>query len=304
MNWKRLLLSLIGIALFIFILSRVDIHAIFSTIGNANPWPLLAAVILSIIMVLLKTLRWRTLLKAQKIEYKLRDAFPAYLASCYLGLVTPGKLGDMSRALYLRNDLHLPVGKALSSVILDRLFDLYILILIASYGLFILTPLEGNLALYGIILTVILIIPALALNKRSGKVLGGIVSRFKPQIDQFYSGISMLTTSKLVLPSAITIIAYAICFTQYYLLTLALGLSISFFTLMAYMAIVSLVELMPISIAGLGTRDATLIALFSLQSISAESALSYSLLVLFAFHILGAVLGIIAWQIKPLRITK
>ncbi|GAH55102.1 unnamed protein product, partial [marine sediment metagenome] len=101
-----------------------------------------------------------------------------------------------------------------------------------------------------------------------------------------------------------TLVTYAIFFSQCYLLALSLNLSLSFLDIAVYMAVANLVVLIPVSIAGIGTRDATLIALFSLQGVSAEAALSYSLLVLFTFYICGAAMGAIAWQIKPIKGAK
>ena len=82
-----------------------------------------------------------------------------------------------------------------------------------------------------------------------------------------------------------------------------MNLPLSFIDTGIYMAVISLVVLIPVSIAGIGTRDAALIALFSMNGIAAESALSYSLLILFAFYICTAIMGAIEWQIKPIRIS-
>tara|TARA_B100000427_G_C15460098_1_gene573624 strand:- start:997 stop:1215 length:219 start_codon:yes stop_codon:yes gene_type:complete len=70
------------------------------------------------------------------------------------------------------------------------------------------------------------------------------------------------------------------------------------------MAISNLVSFLPISISGLGTRDATLIFLFSLINIQSELALSYSLLIFFTIFLAGGLFGYFCWWIKPLDFNK
>ena len=69
------------------------------------------------------------------------------------------------------------------------------------------------------------------------------------------------------------------------------------------MAISNLISFIPISISGLGTRDATLIYLFSLIGLKPELAVSYSFLVFIVFFVCGGLMGAVAWWIKPLPIS-
>ncbi len=305
------LIRLLGIILFIFILTRIDPSNVLSTITTANPWYLAAAVVLNIPMVFLKSWRWHSLLKMQDVDYGLSQAFPAYFSGIYLGLATPGRLGELGRVFYLTNDKGLSFGGAFASVLVDRLSDIYLLLLVGGYGFIAFCLLPGGMILSVIILAILLALPLLLLSKRIGKglirlvyqtnLLGRFEEKIDTSVDQFYSGVGGLANPRLTLPLLITLAAYAIFFTQCYLLALSLNFSLSFVDIAIYMAVANLVSLIPVSIAGIGTRDATLIALFSLQGIRAESALSYSLLVLFTFYICGAAMGAIAWQIKPIK---
>jgi len=66
-------------------------------------------------------------------------------------------------------------------------------------------------------------------------------------------------------------------------------------------SIASLLALLPISISGLGVRDATFLALLLPLGVTAELAISYSLLILLVFNVFGGALGAIAWFMKPLK---
>jgi uncharacterized protein (TIRG00374 family) len=311
---KRLwLIRLIGIILLIFVVARVDLSSVASTITKVNLWYLALAIALNIPLIFFKSWRWQSLLKMQDVDYGLRQAFPAYLSGIYLGLVTPGRLGEFSRVLYLTNDKELSLGEAFSSVLVDRLCDIYLLVIVSCFGFITFSP-AGETILAVIVPLLLIAISILFLSRRLGKRLTGLVYKVKlferfrrkidTSVDQFYWGVERITRRKLVFPLLLTLAAYGIYFSQCYLLVLSLNLPLSFFYVAICMAVASLVALIPISISGIGTRDATLIALFSLQNIAAESALSYSLLVLFTFYICGGVMGAVAWQIKPLRTVQ
>ncbi len=64
-------------------------------------------------------------------------------------------------------------------------------------------------------------------------------------------------------------------------------------------AIGSLVTLLPVSISGLGTREAAIIAYLGAQGVTSEGALGFSLLVFFTFYIAGGIIGAAAWWVKP-----
>ena len=312
---KRLwLIRLIGVLLFIFILIRIDLSNVACVLTKVNLWYLALAIVLNIPVIFLKSWRWQSLLKMQGITYPLRQAFPAYFTGIYLGLATPGRLGELSRVFYLTGDKEMSLGGAFSSVVVDRLFDIYLLLILGGYGLIAFSLLAEGTIVAVIILALLLAISLLLLNKRIGKGLmmvvykAKILRRFENRIDtsveHFYSGLEGLAKKELIFPLLLTLAAYAIYFGQCYLFALCLNLPLSFFYVATCMAVATLVALIPVSIAGIGTRDAALVALFSLQGITSESALSYSLLVLFTFYICPAVPGAIAWQIKSIKGTK
>ena len=306
-------IRLLGILLLLFILTQIDLSSVGSVIAKVNLWYLALAIVLNLPVVFLKSWRWQSLLKTQGITYPLGQAFLAYFGGVYLGLATPGRLGDFARISYLTADKELPVGRALSSVVVDRVCDMYLLLLVGGYGLVVFSVLGNRTILAVIILVFLLTICLLLLNGRVGKRLMRMVyktrllrkfeRRLDTSVDQFYSGLERLGKKELILPLLLTLAAYAIYFGQCYLLALSLALPLSLLFVAVCMAVAVLMTMIPVSVAGIGTRDATLIALFSLQGVSAESALSYSLLVLFTFYICGAAMGAIAWQIKPIRVS-
>src|SRR4030095_16224288 len=80
-----------------------------------------------LLFTLAKALRWFGLLRLRGLEYPLGRTLSAYQASACLAFVTPGRVGALARAAYLRRDLGASWATGLASTLLDRAFDLLVL---------------------------------------------------------------------------------------------------------------------------------------------------------------------------------
>jgi hypothetical protein len=308
------LLRLIGILLLLVLVSRIDLHKTRALLSNAR-WDLVGlTVVLNLPLIGFKAVRWRQLMSAQVIRYRFSHAFSAYFGSIFIGLLTPGRLGEFVKALYISQDCGIPMGQAFSSVLADRLFDLYVLFLVGGAALVSLTnEKSGLLMLVGS--TLLLSIPlAIFLNDRAfrwmkaiGLKLGHIGRQmFSPGgwLVEMRDGLQQLTWLWLLAATTLTVVAYIIFFGQCYLLALALGLKIGFVQVSFAVALGSLVTLLPISISGLGTREAAIIAYLGSVGVPAEMALGFSLLVFVTFYVAGGLMGAVAWWIKPVSLAK
>src|SRR3989344_4917472 len=85
------------------------------------------------------------------------------------------------------------------------------------------------------------------------------------------------------------IILYSISF----LIALSIGIKVSFIYFFLFMPIATFVGQMPITISGLGTREAVLISLFGLLGIEATKIFSMSLINIVINGIFPALIGII-----------
>jgi len=306
MNTKKqvfkILGKLIGIALFLAILSRVDLSKIWMILREANLLYILLMVVLVAPMLWIKSWRWRKILNQFSIRITQWTGLKLYSIGMFAGFVTPGQVGDLSKGYYLGKMGH-NMGASLLSVILDRLFDLLVLALVALWGIEIFWRFMGGGVLAGLLIFLVALLSPLILIKKnwrdflldrlfrltagpSGKEDG--LTREKPQVS-FSPGIM-----DVLLMFSVTVIVYAIIFFRYYLLALAVGIHLSFACVTGAMALSSTLALLPISIANIGTRDALLIYLFSGFGISPEMTVAFSTLVLFSF-LLNGIIGLISW---------
>lgn len=311
-------LSLIGPVLLLVLLWQLDTARLLAVIQRADWRLLLLAVALNLPMVLLKSLRWQALMYAQQISYHLGSAYLAYFGSIFIGFLTPGRLGEFVKALHVSRDCRVSIGQAFSSVLVDRLLDFYVLLIVGGSALLSLVVQQnGSLtdSLVGLALLMLLAVVPLAcfLNdgifgfvQQQGKKIGRVGRwLFAPEspLLQLRQGFKQLSWGWLLAGVALTICANGVFFGQCYLLAYTLGLSLSFVQVASAVALGSLITLIPVSISGMGTREATIIAYLGTAGVAAEQALGFSLLVFATFYAGGGLLGAVAWWLKPVPLS-
>jgi uncharacterized membrane protein YbhN (UPF0104 family) len=84
-----------------------------------------------------------------------------------------------------------------------------------------------------------------------------------------------------------------------YLLALTLKIHVSFGLIVACRALIGIVNIIPITINGLGTRDAVLLLALPLSGVSKEAAIALSCL-MFLWLIFSKFFGIFFWLKRPL----
>ena len=310
-NWLRLL----GIALLTFLLYRVDVGRLGGILVSVYPGLLALAILLNVPLIGLKTYRWRLLLRAQGIHYGHGKAILSYFGSIFIGLLTPGRLGEFVKAMYVSQDCGVSSAQAFSSVLGDRLFDLYALLVVGGVALLSLTAWQYSEGALGLVLLALLLTLPLAVFLHEGafsriRTFGSHLGRpgrwlFASQswLLELRDGLRQLSAPWLVAAMGLTVLAYTIFFGQCYLLALAVGLKTNFVQISFAVALGSLVTLLPISISGLGTREAAIVAYLDTAGVPVEVAMGFSLLVFITFYIAGGLMGAVAWWVKPVPLA-
>ena len=85
---------------------------------------------------------------------------------------------------------------------------------------------------------------------------------------------------------------------QCYFLSKLIPLDLPFLDVVFISSIASLVALIPVSVLGIGTRDATIVYFFGKIGIVAAKAIVYSFLMFFSFYMMGTIVGFLCWNSK------
>jgi hypothetical protein len=287
-NWHRPF-SLIGIILFIFILSKTNLGSFLLIFKQAkySYFIFLPISIFSIFFV--QTVKWQRILEIQKLNYNFWYLFRVTIVSTYYALLTPSRVGYFVKIGYLDAS----PGTVGSSVIVDRILDTLVLIGFALIGASLLINQFPNLIFQILIFAFAFFILILFFySKKRAKFLFSFFKKIIPFkfhhslkkiFHDFYDNLPH--QGRLLFPFLLTILTWFLIYSQTYLIARALRISIDFWHFVFYFPIATIVGLIPITISGLGTREAALILLFSQFNVSIESivALSLGALVLTAY---------------------
>lgn len=307
---KSVKLRFLGIIILLFLLMKADWIRIKEILKVADFLILVICMFMTLPMVWIKSERWRSILAVQGHFMKSLDSFLIYMSSIFLGLVTPGRIGEFSKIMYLRKSGVTSSARAFSSVVTDRLFDVFLLFIIAMYGFISLNPFHQSkmFGWVGIILTLLILVGFIgyinifiwAANFFRKVLPSNVFSRFSKWLDLVFCDIKHIQRKSLLWMSILTAISYAIFCLQYYLIADALGISISYINLVPIVAISGLLSMIPITIAGLGTREAIFLYFFGLLGFDFDLTIAFSLSVFFIIYLGAMVLGFLAFWVRPL----
>lgn len=285
--------SIIGIFLFVFILSKSDIIKIIETLVNANPLYISLSFILLGLSLYVRALKWKVLVNFLKKDYSIWQALKTYIIGIAFGLVTPGKAGDLIKVFDLKKVINMDAKQGISLTIFDKIIDTIILFGIGLISVIIIAyrfSTRINLSLIIASLIFFLLALIFLLTKRAGYLLGPLFKIFVPDMlkekikNIYHAFLIVIETARknknFIYYIFLALISWLPLFLMQYIFSLAIGLRISVLYFLLFMPIVFSVGTLPITLLGIGTRDAALILLFSLINISKESMISISLMML------------------------
>ncbi|MBW6451236.1 MAG: flippase-like domain-containing protein [DPANN group archaeon] len=310
---------LLGVLLFIYIIQATGLENILNQIRNINLIYIIPIILLFIPLFFIKALRWKLLTETYNITDSLTNYIKGIMIGNSIGTFTPGRLGDFTRALELKKTSKLALNHSIITIIADRIEDIIILIIMAIFGTLFFAYRFGNseitINLFFVSIT-ILFIMLISITKKNivKKILKPFFNKLIPEkhkdkirinFHEFYAFFNKLSNKKITLLKTLilTLSSWIIIFFQTYLMSQGLNINISYIMILSIMPLVVLIEIIPISISGIGTRDVLMIYLLSFILIAPESAVLLSLGILF-INYLGTVPGFILLMFNNLKINK
>lgn len=306
-KFKKLLsiLSRIGVSviLLIFLFRQVDKKALFEIISNSDKWLMVLAFFIFSSGYILGVYRWQMLLKAVKINLSLKRTIISSAGGIFFSLFLPSTIGgDLVRSVDLAAHTKRP-REVIATVLLDRLSGYVGLVALALLSLAIgwkLVPLKSVLPAVFII-TSILVLGLLVLfnkfayNKVNQFLHSPGAGRIRESIKNLHQEIHIFRRNKKVILKnlGISFLIQLGSPLTFYVIALSLGIKISIVYFFVFLPIIGAITLLPISIGGLGLRDATTIFFFGTIGVTKDLAFAMSLVSFFFIVILSGVGGLI-----------
>jgi uncharacterized protein (TIRG00374 family) len=301
---RRLVPGLIfGFLVFLGLILVGDLQQIRGQVQNFR-WELYPLVLLlTLFNYVLRFFKWHYYLGLVGIkDFPLLSSARLFLAGFPLA-VTPGKVGEALKAVWLERETGLPVSKGISVVLAERISDgLGVLILsilgVIAYPRF----WPGFLIVSGILLVIIIIIqirPAALWLLDLGSRLP-LIHKLSSDLREFYEGSYALFRPKaLITAVSLGTISWLGEGVGFYLVLIGLGISPGWNTLsiavfvLAFSTVIGAVSALP---GGLGAAEASIAGMLALiLNLSRETAASATLLIRFATLWFAVFIGLVIW---------
>ncbi len=276
------------------ILKKVGLEEIAGALKTVNVRWFALALLLMPLQLFLKIYKWRHLLRLNKYPVGFKEAAKSLLGGIGIGIFTPARIGEISRVLYLRGGQRLRLS---GLVVIDRFFDLFVVVALGIGGLtLVLKPILNTL----LILILIFLLYFLYNPRKAKEPLEKLVNRlpFKDKVSQVFGGLDTLTRPVSTFLLFFTFLAFVVDFFQFYLLICSFG-NVSLKATAFSFPLVNLATTLPVTIGGLGVREAVSVFALSLFGVAKEAALNASFSLFLINTLIPGIVGIsLIHQIK------
>lgn len=300
-SWLVLLLKVaLGIALLAVVLGRVDFQAM-GGIQLSWGW-LLLALVLGAAVMLLKAVRWRSVLaNCFSHNLTLSEALPVLLIGQAFGFATPSRVGDFVRANYVRKSLGLKKGAL--SVAFESIMDLCMIFSFSIVAVIVffdelVSLLSFSMPPFRIILPVALAAAGAAaallalFRRRLWEMVVGHIGQFGEALKEMRSTI---TPWALAYQLWLTAVIWVLTAMLTYACVLSLGARASFVKFLLIVMLQSVLVLIPVTVFGLGIREGSSYILYPLVGIPGDLAIPIGWFAVLFVSVVPAFGGVLAY---------
>lgn len=286
-----------GIGFVAFLLWHYDLRSAFRLMRRERATFFCATVALYVAGQSMSALRWKLLAGLNGFTGPYSEYLSYYFIGMFTNVFVPGLVGgDALRALYLGRR-HRRIGPAFASVMADRGIGLLSLFWLAAVA----ALCTSRVRLPTSVLHVTLAAGGLSLLLYFAAPLFAKWVSMRSRLNQLLSPIIPYLCRPIALMPAIALsallqLALATC---QYLLGLGLGLDIALATFILIVPITNVIASLPVTINGLGMREAGYLVLLGMAGVSKEQAVALSILY-FAASLTGGFTGVFAFVTTPM----
>jgi uncharacterized protein (TIRG00374 family) len=305
----RIVLGLaISAVLLLLVLRKVDFDKVLDVATGVSIPLLAASIALKLIAVVIKAARWGLTLRAM-----LGEKPSHHMSATFLGFfgnsVFPAKLGEIVRIEVVRRNNDTTFAATLATLLLERTLDALMLLLLL--GLAIATfPLpdwisSGALPVAGMTAVLVLFIILFASRRLRlpawmfpGKAGAWAREKSEDIIERFGVGLTAARSPRvLVMCSGLTAAAWALECTGTWIAFRAFGLELPVAAALALTSIVSVGLALPSAPSGMGTHQFLCVTVLEPFAVSADAALGFSLVTVFAMLLALSAIGLaLTWR--------
>jgi uncharacterized protein (TIRG00374 family) len=270
----------------------------FSAAMRARPAWVAASFAAAVACLLLTTVRWQLVVAAMGYRLPFPRALEVVLATWPLAVVTPSRANDLLRPFAVRDMVPLAAGAG--GVVAEKAIDLGLLLAVAAAG----AACNGLWTWTGLITLVLLleVVVVVVVVKRRHWLARLPLLRRRPQtVDELFEALSALGRAPARLASIATTSLVLRLFTVFitHTLLIAVGAEVPLLQTLTLWPAAMLVGVAPLTLGGMGTRDAAFLALLAERGTHVDAStvlvatVGYSVVGTWSFALIG-----LPWMIR------
>jgi uncharacterized protein (TIRG00374 family) len=285
--WVSIIISLVFTILIFY---KVDLNKTKEAFSSANYMYIPLAVVLTLVTNILRTYRWKYILKPIK-KISTHSLFSGVAIGYMANNLLPARLGEFVRAYIIGRKEEISKSSTLATILLERIFDgLALLFFLGIISLLFPLPLwvkQAGIAAaaFFLVLSAFLFLCILKKHKAMHLVesLAGIFSsKLAKQADrllnQFLTGLVVVNLKKNVhIIFIFSIIVWLVESTTYYIISLSFGIILPIYVSLLVVVIVNIGILIPSAPGYVGAFEFFCISSLALFSVEQSVALSFSI---------------------------
>jgi uncharacterized membrane protein YbhN (UPF0104 family) len=251
-RWLLIAKLAVTILLLAVILWRVPLDVLVGSLYNLRPWPLVAAIALTPAIQALKIAKWHYVAHQAQPTLSYRSAAVSLLVGVAVGLITPGRSGELTRVLYLDTERK---AEFLSLVVADKMLDLFIIVLFAGISVWLLAgPQYGLILLAGAMLLGTSLGISRVLTRWMHETQRSIPG--KERLEQLLGQLRVLHPGVIVSGLVLSALTFCLALVQFYWLLTAFE-PVPLESAIVSFPLLLLAGVVPITVAGIGIREGT-----------------------------------------------
>jgi uncharacterized protein (TIRG00374 family) len=294
---------LISIVLLVVVFRLARWQDLKVALEAVRPLNLIIAIALTIISLFTRAFAWRTLLDNRPPALK---TFLVINEGYFLNNIFPLRAGEIGRALFMGQTTGFGPFHVLSTIIIERAFDLVMAacLILATLPLALGMVWARPVAIITLVLVILGLAGLYAMARfreavrgfilRLGKRWPVIARVIEPQLDKFLEGLGVLTSPTRFLITLFWIaLSWVIWVFLYYVMLVPIAPQAPLWWAAFADGVLAIGIAVPSAPSGLGVFEAALVGALTLLGVNASSALAYAILMHFLQFVVTGILGFI-----------
>lgn len=307
-------LRIVGLVLLIMILPRLDLAGVARRMSSLQPGNGLLAALLFVGLIAVRSWQWHQIIRLFGGRSTMPVAFASLWIGLFWGMLTPGHVGEFARALHMSR-LGVRGGAAVLAVVSERGVHLWVLLVLAAVALL---SRPGEVSPWAMIVCGLAgcVVAGCALrgmayspaHRFMERPLRGLrqtspIRRLGDAVLEQAGRLSRISMRAWIEVAVLSLGSWVLTGCLSWSLARGVGIGLTWADGVGYMAVGSVVSIVPVSVLGLGTRDAAMILLFERGGRSWEEAVVFSSILLL-ITVVNLLLGLVVWYVSERSLLR